>query len=113
MKKTILSLLLIVAIMAGCKKENNQPNNGNGSGSTQSTTGTLYFKNTQVDPYIMYLDGTNMGILAAGSTSIGYTVTVNISHAVKTTQASGYIVYPTVYIGTATLNPGGSVTWSF
>lgn len=61
----------------------------------------------------MYLDGTNIGVLQAGSTSQGYTVTSGISHAVKAEQYSGYILYPTVFTGTATLNPGGSVTWEF
>lgn len=114
MKKILLSILIIVAIASGCTKEKNQPNNGNGTGSTPvPTTGTLYFQNTKTDPYIIYLDGTSMGTLLPGTTSSGYTITSGISHAVKSQQASGYIVYPTVYTGTATLNPGGSVTWSF
>lgn len=113
MKTRIIIPIIFLASMLlfGCKKDNNQP--GNGSGSSTPTTGTLYFKNTKSDPYTMYLDGTNMGILQPGTTSGGYTVTCNISHAVKAVQYSGYIFTATVYTGTATVNPGGTVTWSF
>lgn len=104
-------LFLISMLLFSCKKENNAP--GNGSGSSTPTTGTLYFKNTQVYPYTIYLDGTNIGVLQAGTTSSAYTVTSGISHAVKAVQYSGYIFTPTTFTGTATLNPGGTVTWSF
>jgi hypothetical protein len=108
MKNKILFSILFATILFSCKKENNQPNNSNGS-----TTGTLYFQNTKIDPYIIYLDGANIGTLAAGTISNGYTVTSGMIHNIKSQQASGYIVYPTIYPGTATLNPGGSVTWAF
>ena len=110
--KILLSILLSVSILFGCQKENNQPNNGNGSSSTP-TNGTLYFKNTQSDPYTIYVDGTNMGILQAGSTSTGYSVTPGISHALKAVQYSGYWFSPYTYEGTATFTSGGSVTWDF
>lgn len=109
--KIIIPILFLAMLLFACKKENTQPNNGNGTSTP--TTGTLYFKNTQSDPYTMYLDGTNIGVLQPGNTSSGYTVSSGISHAVKAEQFSGYILYPTVYTGTATLNPGGSVTWEF
>lgn len=108
--KIILNIFLCTCILFSCKKENIQPNNGNGS---SSTTGTLYFKNNQSDPYIIYLDNSNIGLLQSGNTSSGYTVTSGISHTVKAEQYSGYLLYPTVFNGTATLNPGGSVTWDF
>lgn len=112
MKTRIIIPIILLALMLlfGCKKENIQPNNGNGSAPT---TGTLYFKNNQSDPYIIYLDNSNIGVLQSGNTSSGYTVTSGISHAVKAEQYSGYLLYPTVFNGTATLNPGGSVTWEF
>lgn len=110
--KIILPILFLASmILFGCKKENNAP--GNGSGTSTSTAGTLYFKNTQTDPYIIYLDGVNMGVLQPGNTSSGYTVSTGITHDVKATQYSGYIFSPWIYTGTATLNPGGSVTWEF
>lgn len=108
--KIILSILLFTSILFSCKKENIQPNNGNGSAST---TGTLYLKNTKTDPYTIFLDGNNIGVLQSGITSSGYTVTSGITHTVKAEQYSGYILYPTVFNGTATVNPGGSVTWEF
>lgn len=113
MKTRIIIPIIFLASMLlfGCKKENNAP--GNGNGSSQATTGTLYFKNTQSDPYTIYLDGNNIGVLQSGNTSSGYTVSSGISHAVKAIQYSGYIFTPTEYTGTATLNPGGSITWSF
>lgn len=117
MKNKILSFLIIATMaITGCKKENNAPNNGNGTGGNSTptpTTGTLYFKNNQSNYYTIYLDGTNIGILSAGAQSSGYTVTSGISHSVKAEQYNGYVFYPTVYTGTATLNPGGSVTWTF
>lgn len=109
--KIIITMLLTSAFMFGCKKENNQPNNG--TGTSQSNTGTLYFQNTQIDPYTIYLDGTNMGVLAAGTTSSVYIVSTGISHTVKSQQASGYVLYPTVFTGSATLTPGGTATWKF
>lgn len=116
--KILLSAFALMFLLGACKKENPVPNNGNGNGSGGGgtpavTTGTLYFKNTQSDPYTIYLDNVNQGVLAAGATSSGYTVTSGISHAIKAEQYSGWIIYPTVYTGTATLNPGGSVTWEF
>lgn len=113
MKTRIILPILFLASMLlfSCKKENNVP--GNGSGSSAPTTGILYFKNTQSDPYTIYLDGTNIGILQSGSITTGYTVSSGISHAVKAIQYSGYIFTPTEYTGTATLNPGGIITWSF
>lgn len=114
MKTRIIIPIFFLASMLlfSCKKENNAPNNGNGS-SSAPTTGSLYFKNTQSDPYTIYLDGTNMGVLQAGTTSSAYTVTSGISHAVKAVQYSGFVFTATEYTGTATLNPGGSVTWTF
>lgn len=114
--KILLSAFALTFLLGACKKENSGPNNGSGSGSSGApavTTGTLYFKNTQSDPYTIYLDNVNQGVLAAGATSSAYTVTSGISHAIKAEQYSGWIIYPTVYTGTATLNPGGSVTWEF
>lgn len=108
--KLILSLIITCTMFFACKKENNAP--GNSSGSS-STAGTIYFNNTQSDPYTIYLDGTNMGILQGGKTIYGYTVTSGISHAIKVIQYSGYVFSPSVYTGTATVNPGGSVTWEF
>lgn len=113
MKTKILFSIFFAAVMIGaCKKETIQPGNGNNSTPTPNT-GTLYFKNTQIDPYTIYLDGNNIGVLAVGATSSSYTVTSGISHACKASQASGYVLYPTIYNGTATLNPGGTVTWTF
>lgn len=110
--KIILPILFLASmILFGCKKENIQP--ANGTGSVSSTLGTLYFKNTQSHPYTMYLDGVNQGILQAGSTSSAYTVSTGISHEVKAVQYSGYWFSPYIYTGTATLNAGGTVTWSF
>ncbi len=112
MKRIIIPIIFLASmILFGCKKENNAP--GNGNASSQATTGTLYFKNTQSDPYTIYLDGNNIGVLQSGNTTSGTTVTSGISHAVKAVQYSGYIFTPTEYTGTATLNPGGSVTWEF
>ena len=113
MKKRIIIPILFMASMLifGCKKENNAP--GNGSGSASSTSGILYFKNTQSHPYTISIDGTNQGILQAGATSSGITVTSGITHDVKAVQYSGYWVSPWVYTGTATLTSGGKVTWSF
>lgn len=115
MKKSILfSILFATIILFSCKKENNQPNNGNGTSTPPPiTTGTLYFKNIQIYPYTIYIDGVSMGTLSSNSISIGYIVTSGISHAVKSQQSTGYILYPTIFTGTATLNPGGSITWSF
>lgn len=109
--KIIISALFLSTILFSCKKDDVQPNNGNGT--TQPTTGSLYFKNNQSDPYTIYLDGNNIGILQPNTTSGAYTVTTNISHDVKAVQYSGYIFTPTEYTGTATVNPGGSVTWTF
>lgn len=110
--RIIIPIIFLASILLfGCKKEKNSPNNGNGSSTP--TTGLLYFKNTQSDPYTIYLDGINMGVLQAGTTSSAYTVTSGISHAVKAIQYSGYVFSPTEYTGTATINPGGTVTWTF
>lgn len=113
MKTRILLPILFLASMLlfSCKKENNAP--GNGNGSSQSNTGTLYFQNTKVDPYTIYLDGVNQGILQPSTTSGGYTVTTGITHDVKAVQYSGFWFTPYEFTGTATLNPGGTVTWSF
>lgn len=112
MKTRILLPILFLASMLlfSCKKENNAP--GNGTGST-STSGTLYFQNTKVDPYTIYLDGVNQGILQPSTTSGGYTVTTGITHDVKAVQYSGFWFTPYEFTGTATVNPGGSVTWTF
>ena len=107
----IIALVAVMVTSYGCKKENTDPN-GN-AGSSSSTTGTLYYKNTQVDPYTIYLDGASQGVLASGNTSTGFTVTTGVSHTLKAVQYSGYVLYATVIDGTATLNPGGSVTWNF
>lgn len=110
--KFILSLIIACSMLLfACKKENNAPNNG--AGASTSTSGTLYFKNNQSDPYTIYLDGSNMGILQAGSLSSGYIVSTGITHDVKAVQYSGYWFTPSEFTGTATLNPGGSVTWKF
>lgn len=107
--KTKLLIIVLVGVTAfsfnGCKKKDTTP--------AAPTTGTVYFKNTQVDPYTIYLDGTNEGVLAAGATSSGYTVTIGVSHTTKASQYSGYILYPTVLNGTATVGGGASVIWSF
>lgn len=99
MKNKTLFIILLSVMIFGCQKENNQPNNGtNGSSSTPAvTTGTLYLKNTQSDPYIIYLDGTNIGTLASLTTSNANTVTSGIGHSLKAEQKSGYIFYPTVF----------------
>lgn len=111
--KILLSFFLCAFLMmAGCKKDNQQPNNGNGSG-TAVTTGTIYFKNTQSDPYKIYVDGYYKMTVSAGATSAGYTVTGGVTYTLKAEQASGYILYPTVINGSAYANSGGSVTWSF
>lgn len=113
--KLFFSLFFAAVMICSCKKEKNQPNNGNGSTTTPPpvTTGSLYFKNIQTDPYAILLDGSGIGTLMAGSTSSAYTISSGISHTCKATQSSGYILYPTVFTGTATVNPGGTITWSF
>lgn len=119
MKKIIISILLAVTVIAGCKKDNSGPNNGSGSGSNGTnnpppvTTGTIYFKNTQSDPYKIFVDGYYKMTVSAGQTSSGHTVDSGVTYNIKAEQASGYIFYPTVYTGTAYTNPGGYVTWEF
>ena len=117
MKNKILFIALAsFTFFAACKKDNVQPNNGNGSGTTTPppvTTGTIYFENTQSDPYKIFVDGYYKMTVSAGQTSSGYSVQSGVTYNIKAEQASGYVFYPTVYTGTAYTNPGGSVTWSF
>ena len=111
--KTLAAIIVMVVTLTamGCKKEKNQP--GNNSSNTP-TTGTVYFLNNELNPYSIYLDGTCIGILSANKVSPkGYTITSGIGHGVRAEQYNGYIVYPTIYTGTATVNPGGTITWSF
>lgn len=106
--RIIIPILFFLLIMASCKKENPQPTQ-----PAAPASGTIYFKNTQSDPYIIYLDGSNMGILTPGNTSSAYSVTPNIGHTVKAEQYSGFVLYPTIFTDALTLNPGAAVTWAF
>lgn len=103
----IIFFFLLLA-MASCKKENPQP-----TPPPAPATGTIYLKNTKPDPYIIYLDGTNMGVLAAGNTSTAYSVSSSVGHTVKAEQYTGFVLYPTVFTDVLTLNPGATVTWAF
>lgn len=109
MKNPLLfTLALCTTLLFSCKKETIDPNNPNGT--IQSTTGTLYFKNTQSDPYTIYLDGSNVYLLSSGNTSVGHTISSGTTHTLKAEQYSGYALYPTIFNGTATVNPNGSIT---
>lgn len=114
--RVIIPALFFLLILASCEKESPQPNNGSNTTTPPPpppTTGTIYFKNNQVDPYTIFLDGTNMGILASGSTSNGYTITSGINHSLKAEQYSGYVFFPTIYTSTGSVNPGLSIIWAF
>lgn len=107
----LLTMVLCTTLLFSCRKENIQPDNPNSP--SQATTGTLYFKNTQADPYTIFLDNSSVYVLPAGQTSIAYTVSSGIPHNVKAEQFSGYVLYPTIFTGTATVNPNGTITWEF
>lgn len=109
--KTFATIIVFsMIVFVGCKKENNKPNNAS---SSAPTTGTLYFMNNQTDSYNVYLDGTYIGILVGNKVSTkGYTISSGIPHGVKAVQYS-YIITPTIFTGSATVNPGGTITWSF
>lgn len=116
MKNKILTFIIIAIVaITSCKKENNQPNNGNGTNGTGTivTTGTLYFKNTKSDPYKIYIDNTYKFTVSAGQTSTSYSVTGGVTYTIKAEQATGYVIYPTIYNGTAYANSGSSFTWTF
>lgn len=110
-KLTLAFFLSIFLMMAGCKKDNQQP--GNGNGSTVVTTGTVYFKNSQSDPYKIYIDNVYQFTVSAGATSSAYTVTGGVTYQIKAEQASGYTFYPTVYTGSVNVGSGGTTTWTF
>lgn len=109
--KTFAAIIVISITLSsiGCKKESNKPNT-----PPAVTTGSLYVLNNELDPYNIYIDGKYMGILSPNKVSTNATiVTSGIGHGMKAVQYSGYIISPSVYTGSVTVNAGGTITWSF
>ena len=120
MKKATIMLLAILSIaVLSCSKNNN---NNAGSSSTPpacqtNNTGTIYFQNTQVDPYKLYINGTIVGTVSGGSVgsptqSAAYTTSAG-SVLLKAVQASGYILFPTTYTNTVSLPQCGTVSYQY
>ncbi|MCL1867662.1 MAG: hypothetical protein FWF72_01755 [Paludibacter sp.] len=110
MKKIILIFAAISLLMAGCKSD--EPNNPVQSECEKSRTGTIIFDSWASNPYDCYIDNTYKGRVAANgkltvnSVQAGY-------HAFRMTQASGYLLYPSVYTSSGTLQQCGSFTIVF
>jgi len=108
-----LSIICIVLCILGCSKDNSSPSAS--STNPPPPTLTVTFQNTEANPYTIYIDGTNEGILASGNTSGGFNVNPTTSHTLKAVQYSGYILYPTTYtLNTPTYSTGSnSYNWQF
>ena len=109
--KILLSIFYFALFFSACKKDPTSPGNGTTAqpGCVTNNTGSVYFQNNLSDPYNCDIDGSFVGTVSKSSTSTGYTTTAgNVSY--KATQASGYLIYPTVYQSTATLSQCGTLT---
>ncbi|HWJ28322.1 MAG TPA: hypothetical protein VNS32_17385 [Flavisolibacter sp.] len=62
---------------------------------TIKETGTLVLTNNSKDPYIIYLNGTQLSNPMAGSTSVSVKYALTGSYTVRVVQQSGYIITPT------------------
>ena len=96
MKKILLILILFAFL--GCK----------------SSTKTLYITNHSSDPYQVFVNEQLQAVLPAG-TSHTMEVQIGSSYQLKAKQASGYLIYLTVYEYTLRVAdsdmPG--VSWTF
>lgn len=103
----MMSILLVsIASVTSCKKDNPAPktdnNGGNGgSGSSSTPVYELRFTCTSDNPYLIEVAG-NSNIVQGHSYKI-YNLDQG-TYAWKVTQQSGYAFYPTVKSGTVTLN---------
>lgn len=99
-------LLLSIASVTSCKKDNPSPktdnNGGNGGGGSSSTpVYELRFTCTSNNPYLIEVAG-NSDIVQGNSYKVYHLDQGTYSW--KVTQQSGYAFYPTVKDGTVNLN---------
>lgn len=97
-------ILVIILMRRKSKKKKTQQ---------QSAKAQIYFKNTNSDPYTIYLDGTSVGTLDGGETSHGFDVVPKDLHELRAEQNSGYLFYPTVETDTILVNENFKTTWEF
>lgn len=90
MKKILLSAIVIVLFTMGCAKEDTRPD------CEKNNWGSLKVDSYLADPYDVSIDGAYKGQVA-GYGDVTYDHISSGTHATKYTQASGYILYPTVY----------------
>ena len=75
------------------------------------STGTVIFDNFSSNPYDCYINSVYKGrVYGYGTLSV---TTYSGYCSLRTLQASGYVVYPSEYIGSNTLPKCGTLTFSF
>lgn len=104
-KMAVLTALLIISFSA-CKEP--EP----ARACEVNSTGTVVFENWSNNPYDCYIDGTYKGRVASKSSMNVNSVRAGY-HSFKTIQTSGYILYPSEYIGGGTLNACYKFTFVF
>lgn len=85
-------LFVGIIFFSSCSKEDS---------STATPTYNLRFTNTSSNPYLVEVDGTSN--VLSGNTYRDYKLKKG-TYAWKTTQQSGYVLYPTVVSGTVNLD---------
>jgi len=88
MKKIFLISLLVLAVLAGCKKDDPA------SECEKNNTGILQVTNTKSNPYDISVEGLYMGRVNPGNFE-DFVVDSKYLN-IKATQVSGYILYPTI-----------------
>lgn len=104
MKKTMIALSALALAAAGCQKDNSTK-------KKQCTTGDMKFTNNSSNPYNIYVDGAQATTVAGKSTAT-YSVKVG-THEYKAEQASGYVLYPSVYTTSGYMSECGTNTFAF
>lgn len=111
MKKVLFAALCCATLLA-CNKEDMPTPPGGGGGTTHKAAGAIRYTNTSANRYIIYLDGSSLGLVNGKSYYIKSDVPVG-SHTVEALQYEGYIAYPTHTSGTANVYDGGEVEFVF
>ncbi len=85
--------------------------NDNRAACEINNTGNIVFDSYSSNPYNCYVNSIYKGRVSGNGT-----LTVSMSPgycSIKTTQVSGYVLYPSEYTGSGTLSKCGSLTFSF